>query len=437
MSPSSLSSLVRVYAVLNLRPDDAENAEASLEPVWHSTCGDVPGVRADPIPPLIRGAAALAHRAFADHGLDDLLGFIDRPALTPQDRAALILDTALAHELRFRPSQAEALQREALATCRLFRVAGGFALPSDRPLRLLALVAPGNLMVNTPLDFITAHLDVQLDLLFVLPGERLPPTVPEHDVAFFAVSESDPAALDRLRPLFARWPRPALNDPAAVARLSRDTLANGLAGRPGLCSPPARRVERGSLVSRQVPLHGPVLIRPVGSHAGQNLRRLDGPADLDAYLQGATADAFFLTRFVDYRGANGLFRKYRVACIDGAPFLCHMAVSEHWMVHSLNAGMGTNAARRAEEARAMAEFDTGFAVRHAAALDALNEWMGLDYFQVDCAETPDGRLLVFGADVAAIIHLMDPPDVFPYKPAQMRRVFNAFDRMLRRRAGRP
>jgi hypothetical protein len=46
-------------------------------------------------------------------------------------------------------------------------------------------------------------------------------------------------------------------------------------------------------------------------------------------------------------------------------------------------------------------------------------------------------LLVFGVDVAAIIHLMDPPDVFPYKPAQMRRVFNAFDRMLRRRAGRP
>ncbi|MBV9777307.1 MAG: hypothetical protein JO143_09680, partial [Acetobacteraceae bacterium] len=171
-----------------------------MEAIWHSMCDNVPDVRADRVPALIRGTAALAHRAFADHGLDDLLAFINRPAPTPQDRAALTLDTALAHELRFQPSRAEALQREALAACRLFRVAGGFTPRSDHPLRLLALVAPGNLMVNTPLDFITAHLDVQLDLLFVLPGEGLPSSVPEHDVAFFAVSESDPATLDRLRP---------------------------------------------------------------------------------------------------------------------------------------------------------------------------------------------------------------------------------------------
>ena len=82
----------------------------------------------------------------------------------------------------------------------------------------------------------------------------------------------------------------------------------------------------------------------------------------------------------------------------------------------------------------MATFDYGFAQRHAAALAAENAWAGLDYFQIDCAELPDGRLLVFEADVAAIIHLMDPPDLFPYKPPQMRRVMQAFDAMLRRRA---
>ncbi len=197
----------------------------------------MPDLRADLVPPLIRGTAALAHRAFVDHGLDDLLGFVNRAALTAQGRAALALDSALAHELRFRHGQAEVLQRAALATHRLFRVAPGFAPRSAHPLRLLALLAPGNLMVNPPLDFVTAQLDVQLDLLFVLPGESLPATVPEHDVAFFAVSEADPEALDRLRPLFGRWPRPALNNPAAVARLSRDTVAEGLAGRPGLYSP--------------------------------------------------------------------------------------------------------------------------------------------------------------------------------------------------------
>ena len=50
-----------------------------------------------------------------------------------------------------------------------------------------------------------------------------------------------------------------------------------------------------------------------------------------------------------------------------------------------------------------------------------------------CAETRDGRLLVFEADAAAIVHLMDPPDLFPYKQPQMRRVFAAFEDLLRRR----
>lgn len=400
----------------------------------------VPALAADCAPPLIRGTAALAHRAYDDHGLDDLLTFVDRSADTPAEQAALTLDRAQAHALRFRHAEAEALQRRALAECRLFRVAEAFATRSDRPLRLLALVAPGDLMVNTPLDFITAHLDVRLDLLFVVAGQPLPARMPDHDVAFFAVSESDPVTLRRLRALHAAWPRPVLNDPAAIARLARDTVAEGLASVGGLCSPLTARTSREALSAHldgkaSIPLLGaPALIRPMGSHGGQGLGRIDGDADLGAYLEGTAASAFFVIEFVDYRDAGGLYRKLRVAMIDGAPFLCHMATSRHWMVHYLNAGMEGDATRRAEEASAMANFDAGFATRHAAAFAGLNAWMGLDYFQLDCAETPDGRLLVFEVDVAAIIHLMDPSDLFPYKAPQMRRVFAAFDAMLRQRA---
>ncbi|MEO8715152.1 MAG: hypothetical protein ABI369_09075, partial [Acetobacteraceae bacterium] len=290
-------------------------------------------------------------------------------------------------------------------------------------------------------DFITRHLDVRLDLLFVVPGEPLPPVLPDHDVAFFAVSEFDAASRCRLAALHAAWPRPVLNDPAAIARLTRDAVADGLATIPGLCSPPVARATRAQLLAhlaggaRLALLDRPALIRPVGSHAGHGLAKIDDAAGLAAYLEGVDAVGFFLTRFVDYRDAAGLFRKLRVVFIDGAPFLCHMATSRHWMVHYLNAGMAESAPRRADEAAAMAGFDTGFAARHAAAFAALQAWMGLDYFQLDCAETPDGRLLVFEVDVAAIVHLMDPADLFPYKPPQMHRVFAAFEAMLRRRAG--
>ena len=84
----------------------------------------------------------------------------------------------------------------------------------------------------------------------------------------------------------------------------------------------------------------------------------------------------------------------------------------------------------------MRTFDAGFAQRHGAALSGLAKRVGLDYFTVDCAETRDGSLLIFEADNTAIVHDMDPPDIFPYKVPQMRKVFDAFAAMLHRRAGR-
>jgi hypothetical protein len=304
----------------------------------------------------------------------------------------------------------------------------------------LALVGPGDLMTNTPLDFLTNHLNVRLDLLYVLPERGLPPVIPDHEVAFFAIGEADPSTLVRLRQLYAAWPRPALNDPHFLPVLERDALSRCLAGVPGLCSPAAVAVSRAALDDHlatgraiQDLAAGPYLIRPAGSHAGSGLSRIRTPADLADYLRFSFERHFFLTAFEDYASPDGLYRKSRVAFIDRQPFLCHMAVSQNWMVHYLNAGMTESAERRAEEAQAMAGFEAGFACRHAAAFDALHQRLGFDYYSIDCAETRDGRLLVFEADAAAIIHLMDPPDLFPYKQPAMRKVFAAFDAMLRRR----
>lgn len=409
-----------------------------MHPAWQEAslhirpvADDLPALSDSCEPPLVHGTAALAYRAYTDHGLRDLLAFIDRHTHSPTERAALALDRAQAHALRFRPKESARLQQEALAACRLFRVADAFGTQSDRPLRLLAFVAPGDLMANTPLDFITSHCDVRLDLLYMVPGVPLPAAVPDHDVAFFAASESEDATLRRLAPLFDAWPRPALNDPRTVGRLARDTVARALGPIVGIHAPPTRRVARDELMG-SAPLRAPSLIRPVGSHAGHGLALVRSHAELAAYLAGSAAQSFFVADFVDYADATGFYRKLRIAMIDGAPFLCHMAASRHWMVHYLNAEMAEHADRREAEAVAMAGFDTGFARRHAAALDRLNAWVGLDYYQMDCAEAPDGRLLVFELDVAAIVHAMDPPDLFPYKGPQMRRVFHAFEAMLQR-----
>jgi hypothetical protein len=82
----------------------------------------------------------------------------------------------------------------------------------------------------------------------------------------------------------------------------------------------------------------------------------------------------------------------------------------------------------------MGTFDIGFGRRHRTALAAMAERVGLDYFTVDCAENKRGELLIFEADNTAVVHNMDSPEVFPYKPAQMNAVFDAFAAMLERRA---
>jgi hypothetical protein len=82
----------------------------------------------------------------------------------------------------------------------------------------------------------------------------------------------------------------------------------------------------------------------------------------------------------------------------------------------------------------MRAFDDGFARRHQVALAETAARIGLDYFTVDCAETKSGSLLVFEADNTAIVHDLDPIELFPYKQPQMRKVFDAFAAMLERRA---
>jgi hypothetical protein len=386
-------------------------------------------------PPAVLGTGELTGFAFQGNDHEALIARIGDSG----SPAARLYDTAIACQLAFRRAEGLNLQDEALALSPLYRVRSQAI--SDRPLRVLALMAPGDLMVNTPLEFITGAINVRLDLLYLLPDRPLPPVIPDHDVAFFAVSEADDATLARLQCLFNAWPRPALNNPRFLPLLARDALARSLADVPGICSPPTVAVTRAALAAQldagQPPGIGyPCLIRPVGSHAGTGLMRAATPADLAACLRRSLARDFYLTAYQEYAGPDGLYHKSRIAFIDRQPFLCHMASSQDWMVHYLNAGMTESADRRAAEAYAMANFDLGFARRHAAAFAALHDRLGFDYYAIDCAETHDGRLLVFEADTAAIIHLMDPPDLFPYKPPQMRKVFAAFEAMLRRRASR-
>ncbi|HUO21851.1 MAG TPA: hypothetical protein VMU59_04980 [Caulobacteraceae bacterium] len=358
-------------------------------------------------------------------------GLMENPA-----DAARYMSLGVLYQLIGRKFEALACQDAALMHGRLFREAPHPPVPAS--FTLLVFVARGDLMTNTPIELLLEGRPVSVLRLYIDPDLPLPETVPEHDLAMVAISESDEsrALLERLAGV--AWPRPVINAAEAILDLSRDRLWSKLDDIDGVVLPPTLRTPRALAFANAAQLalsHGqPLLIRPVGSHAGVGLSRIEDTEGLEAYLDESAAEAFFLSRFIDYAGPDGRYRKYRIALFDGKPYLAHMAVGDHWMVHYLNAGMADSAPKRVEEAAAMLSFDYHFAVRHAAALAEISRRVGLEYFALDCAETPDGQLLVFEADVGMIVHALDPADVYPYKAPQMRKVFAAFEAMLRAKA---
>jgi hypothetical protein len=257
-----------------------------------------------------------------------------------------------------------------------------------------------------------------------------------------AVCETDRnrALLGHIARLMKSWPRPVISAPERIARLSRDGASRLLRSAPGSVIPLTTRIDRHILekvADSELPMKSlvangrfPIIIRPVDSQKGRGLAKLDDAKAIPRYLASRPENIFYLAPYVDYRGPDGQFRKYRIALIDQRPYACHMAISDHWIVHYMNAGMRESVAKRAEEERFFATFDDDFARRHEDALQWIARKLELEYVGVDCGETSDGELLIFEVDSGMTVHAMDPPGIFPYKAPQMATVFRAFREML-------
>jgi glutathione synthase/RimK-type ligase-like ATP-grasp enzyme len=393
------------------------------------------------------GVARLSKLAFDGVDLGPLRSqLLDKYVFEPENAAAL-MDLAVIEQLLGNLEDGLSRQQEALALRRVYRSPCDAAKPD---LRLLVLAAPGDIGNNTPLEFLLEGSDIELTTLYVVPDEPIAEAILDHDVAIVAACESDEnrAVHAAIRRFVANSLKPVLNHPDQIALLARERLHTVLKPVSSIAMPMTARIDRGSfaeigagktrLRSHLADGAFPLIARPIGSHAGLGLKKLEDAAAIAAYLGERPEKGFYISRYVDYRSPDGLFRKYRIVFIDGRPYACHMAIAEQWMIYYLNASMGESAAKKAEEERFMTAFDTEFARRHRAALAALADRIGLDYFGIDCAQAVDGKLLLFEADIAMIVHSMDSPTIYPYKVPQMRAVFAAFCAMLKQQsASRP
>jgi hypothetical protein len=389
------------------------------------------------------GVSPIMHSIYLGEDIRPLWDRLAARVAANSNDAEALMDLSVLLQARGRRREGLEAQNAAIALQKSFRRICG----EGGGLKLAALVTAGDLMANTPIDFLLEGSDIDLTYLYVDAGTPSLPDLSSFDVVFMAVGESgeNRPVLETIERLLAGRPEwlPVMNGGSAnVARLTREGVSALLADAPGILAPSTSILSHAELSGEGADptrtaladhLAFPITIRPAGTHAGGGLERISRPSELLPYCRRQPAEKYHVAPFIDYSGPDGRYRKQRIVFIDGKAFASHYAVSEHWIVHYLSAGMAENAWRRAEEQRWMENFDADFAVRHSEAFEALCSRVGLDYFGIDCAEMPDGRLLLFEVDVAMIVHDMDPEDVFPYKKPVMRKLFAAFQQALAKR----
>ncbi len=302
-------------------------------------------------------------------------------------------------------------------------------------LTILELCVPGSFQANIPLDFILDQDRVTVHKLFLGNGPL--PELPPYDLVFntIAAAPGVGVALDAAERFIAGQERPALNAPRFVMLTSRDNVAKRFAGSGNIVVADLMRAGIASVRKLHPPF--PFLIRPLDSHAGNDLAKIDDAAELEAYLAATSrADEFYLATFIDYRNADGYFRKYRVAFVDGVPYPVHMAISPRWMIHYYNAPMAENAWMREAEHAFMRDMAATLGDRAMTGLHEIAAALPLEYFGIDCSIAADGRVLLFEASTAMIVHMRDPVDLYPYKREYVPRIIHALEALFERRVGR-
>jgi glutathione synthase/RimK-type ligase-like ATP-grasp enzyme len=209
-------------------------------------------------------------------------------------------------------------------------------------------------------------------------------------------------ALAAVAKIAERTARPCFNHPAAIARTSRDGVAQLLGGIPGLIVPKTIRVAQRSpddvrRTASEAKLRYPILVRVVGSHGGEDRVKIDSPDSMDEIAQlQHEGRPLFLTEFHDFVSPDGLYRKYRIVVVGNGMFIRHGVIGNHWSLHGR--ARIENADTDEEEERLFDTFQSEWAPWLAPLFREIANRLDLDYFGVDCNIDPDRNVLLFEAN---------------------------------------
>jgi aromatic-L-amino-acid decarboxylase len=316
---------------------------------------------------------------------------------------------------------------------------------TERPIPMLLLVSSTG--GNTPIEKL---LDDRFFQTYVVVADffDVNDPLPEHRVVVNGIGDVDVSqeALRAAESLLAHTSAPVLNHPAAILATGRCENAARLHNLPGVVAP-ATRVFAYSLLAgpsgaAALIEHGftfPLLLRVPGFHMGEHFVDVQSPETLTAAVAGLPGEGrpqaqLLAIQYLDARGADGCFRKYRVMMIDGQLYPLHLAISPHWKIHYFSADMADKPDHRVEEAAFLADMKGFLGAKATNALEHLQSALGLDYAGVDFGLSRDGSILLFEANATMVVQHPDPGEHWDYRRPAVDRIHAAVRHMLVRNA---
>jgi aromatic-L-amino-acid decarboxylase len=329
-------------------------------------------------------------------------------------------------------------QKKAFGRNNLFRTPYQGDAP---PIPLLLLVSSTG--GNTPLEKL---IDARTFQTYVVVADFYDPErpLPEHQLVVNGIGDADVAmeALVASETLVRGIAAPVLNSPATVKVTGRCENSRRLGGLQGVRTPRMAVFPYQTLAGVQAldalatsGLTFPLLLRIPGFHMGKHFVRVESPgelADQVSALPGAEHPRaeILAIEYLDARGADGLWRKFRVMMVGGKLYPLHLAIARDWKIHYFSADMRDCAEHRAEEANFLADMRAWLGPKAMEALERMVEVLGLDYGGFDFGIGRQGEILLFEANATMMVEMPDDDPRWDYRRRGVERIHTAVRNLL-------
>jgi len=272
----------------------------------------------------------------------------------------------------------------------------------DRNVRLLAMRKDGSAVIEyTGSVNIYGHIQSDLFNKTLLTFDTNPKQEIKgirFDAVFNQISDPDSHKIALLKAEGMQKQLPAdmpfFNTPENIRKTTRDNIYKLLQGIDKLHVPKTVKINPKSPSDIYVTIDKedfkfPVIFRQAGDHGGISTIRVDDETE-QFYAFPLDGRDYYLTQFVDYADADGIYAKHRLVVVDGEVFLNDAMFSKKWMVHNQ-----TQIEKIKMEEDISKRFHKEIKPLIQPIISEIHHRLGLDYVGIDCHIDNEANLLIF------------------------------------------